>query len=103
MKRLTFKLEYAGKILAGEKRTTIRLYTDLKPNDTVEIYVGHVRVGRAVIKRVYRKKLSELTDEEVKMDGFRSKEDLLRHLARIYGSKRVTANTEVHVVEFEFL
>jgi len=103
MKKLVFKLDYAGKILAGEKTTTIRLRTNLKEGDLVEVYVGHARIGRAVIKRVIKKRLSELSDEELRMDGYSSREHLLRDLSRIYGRKVIESDPEVYIIEFELL
>ncbi len=101
MKKLIFKFDYIGKILTGEKKTTIRLSTNLKEGDIVEIFAGCVRVGRAVIKKVYRKKLEELSEEEVKTDGFKTKEDLYKALIRIYGSKRINSNPCVYIIEFQ--
>jgi|UniRef100_A0A7J2U419 hypothetical protein len=103
MKKLIFKLHYAGKILTGEKITTIRLSTNLKEDDVVEVYAGHVRIGKAKIKKVYRKKLSELTEEEIKADGFNSREDLLKSLAKIYGNKVISSNPQVYVIEFQLV
>lgn len=103
MKKLVFKLDYAGRILSGEKTTTIRLSTDLVEGDIVEVYVGHVRIGKAVIKKVYKKRLSDLSDDEVRSDGFKNKEDLIKVLSKIYGSKRIYANPEVYVIEFQLL
>ncbi len=103
MKKLVFKLEYAGKILTGEKTTTIRLNTDLREGEIVEVYVGHVRIGRAVIKRINRKKLNELTDEEIKADGFSSREALIRELSKIYGMRRITSNPDVYIIEFSLI
>ncbi len=103
MKKLVFKLDYAGRILSGEKVTTIRLRTNVKEGDVVEVYVGHARVGRAVIKKVVRKRLSELTEEELRKDGFTSREHLLRELSKIYGRKVIESDPEVYVVEFELL
>ncbi|MDK6028008.1 ASCH domain-containing protein [Ignisphaera sp. 4213-co] len=103
MKKLVFKLDYAGKILSGEKRTTIRLSTELKENEIVEVYVGHVRVGRALIKKVQKKKLSELSDEEIKADGFNSREELLKALAKIYGNKRVYSDPFIYLIEFQLI
>ncbi|MEM1541406.1 MAG: ASCH domain-containing protein [Ignisphaera sp.] len=101
MKKLVFKLDYAGKILSGEKTTTIRLSTNLREGDTVEVYVGHVRIGKALIKRIYRKKLNELSAEEIRSDGFKSIEDLIKTLAKIYGSRRINTDSEVYIIEFQ--
>uniref|UniRef100_A0A7C4BD49 ASCH domain-containing protein n=1 Tax=Ignisphaera aggregans TaxID=334771 RepID=A0A7C4BD49_9CREN len=103
MKKLIFKLDYAGKILTGEKTTTIRLSTNLRENDIVEVYVGHVRIGKAKVKRVSKKRLSELTEEEIRADGFSSREELLRSLTKIYGSKTISSDPQVYVIEFQLL
>ncbi|MCS7111088.1 MAG: ASCH domain-containing protein [Ignisphaera sp.] len=101
MKKLVFKFDYISKILTGEKRSTIRLSTDLKEGDVVEVFAGCVRIGRAVIKRVCRKKLEELSEEEIKMDGFKTREDLHRALARIYGSRKINSNPYIYIIEFQ--
>jgi len=103
LKKLVFKIDYAGKILSGEKTATVRLHANFREGDIVEVYVGHARVGRAVIKKIVRKKLSELSDEDVKKDGFRSKEEFLRDFARIYGKQIVEKDPEVYIVEFQLL
>ncbi|MEM1645065.1 MAG: ASCH domain-containing protein [Ignisphaera sp.] len=103
MKKLIFKLDYAGKILTGEKTTTIRLSTNLNENEEVEVYVGHVRIGKALIKRIYKKRLSELSDEEVKSDGFQSKDELIKNLSKIYGNKRISSDPEVYIIEFTLI
>ncbi|RLG77324.1 MAG: hypothetical protein DRO12_02560 [Thermoprotei archaeon] len=103
MKKLIFKLNYAGKILAGEKVTTIRLSANVRKGDVVEVYVGHARIGKAVITRVTKKKLSSISDKEARMDGFRNKEELVKALMKIYGKKRVDEDPEVYIIEFKLL
>ncbi len=103
MKKLVFKLDYAGKILSGEKTTTIRLQSHLKEGDIVEVYVGHVRVGRAIIRKVIKKKLTELTDDDAQKDGFRCKDDLIKALSRIYGRSVIESNPDVYIIEFNLL
>jgi len=87
----------------AKKTTTIRLSTDLAEGNIVDVYVGHVRIGKAVIKRVYKKRLSELSEDEVKSDGFQSKEHLIRDLSKIYGAKRISSDPEVYIIEFKLL
>lgn len=101
MKKLIFKFDYAGKILTGEKKSTIRLSTDLKEGDTVEVFAGCIRVGRAIIKKVYRKRLEDLNEEEIKMDSFKTKEDLYKALTKIYGSKKINSNPYIYIIEFQ--
>ncbi len=103
MKKLVFKLEYAGKILTGEKTTTIRLNTDLREGEIVEVYVGHVRIGRAIIKSIKKKKLDKLTEEEIKTDGFSSREALIKELSKIYGRRRISNNPDIYIIEFKLI
>jgi len=103
LKKLVFKLDYAGKLLSGEKVTTIRLSTNLNPGEVVEVYAGHVRIGRAKIISVRRKKIRELTDEDAQADGYISREELLRDLSKIYGRSRLRDESEVYIIEFQML
>jgi len=101
MKKLKFRKRYAQKILSGEKVTTIRLETDLRPGDEVLIVAGDEPVAKAVIKSVVSKRVSELTDEDAVRDGFTRKKDLMRALRSIYGE--IGEGDEVKIVEFELI
>ncbi|WP_456468975.1 ASCH domain-containing protein [Archaeoglobus sp.] len=96
MKHLEFKRKYADLLLSGKKRITIRNWTNLKAGDEVYVHCGGKIIGKAKISAVERKKISELTDEEARLDGFSSREDMLEELERIgYGD-------EVYVIRFDF-
>ncbi len=101
-RRLIFKKEYGEGIINGTKTSTIRLSSDLKRGDEVIIFAGNVRLGIARIEDVKVKKIRELTDEDAKRDGFKSRDELIRALRRIYGS-RITERTEVKLIEFRLL
>ena len=96
MKHLEFKRKYADLLLSGKKRITIRNWTNLKAGDEVYVHCGGKIIGKAKISAVERKKISELTDEEARLDGFSSREDMVEELERIgYGD-------EVYVIRFDF-
>lgn len=103
MKRLVFKLSYAENILKGEKRSTIRLRSSYRVGEIVEIYVGSARVGRAIIKHIERKRLSEISDEDARIDGFKDRTELLKELMRIYGKKVMSKNPELYIIYFQLL
>ncbi|MDT7890123.1 MAG: ASCH domain-containing protein [Desulfurococcales archaeon] len=103
MKRLVFRLSYAENILKGEKRSTIRLRSSYKVGEVVDVYVGTARVGRAVIRHIERKRLSELSDEDARIDGFRDRAELLRELMRIYGKRVLSKNPELYIIHFQLL
>ncbi len=103
MKRLVFRLSYAENILKGEKRSTIRLKSNYRVGEVVDIYVGTARVGRAVIKHIEKKRLSDLSDEDAKLDGFRDRSELLKELMKIYGKKVLSKNPELYIIHFQLL
>jgi hypothetical protein len=96
MKHLEFKKKYADLLLSGEKRVTIRNWTNLKEGDEAYVHCGGKIIGKARIKAVERKKISELSDEEARLDGFKNKEEMLEELEKMgYGD-------EVYVIRFDF-
>ncbi|HDN75935.1 MAG TPA: ASCH domain-containing protein [Acidilobales archaeon] len=102
MKKLIFKQEYGQDILEGKKSATIRLTSKLKKGDIVEVRAGFVKIGTAVIEDVETKKIKELSEEEVRRDGFKSKEELMKALRKIYG-KDINERTEVKLIKFRLL
>ena len=97
MKHLEFKRKYAKLLLEGKKRITIRSRTNLREGDEVYIHCGGRIIGKAKIVSVIRKRISELTEEEAKLDGFESLDELLKELEKLgYGN-------EVYVVHFELV
>jgi len=101
-RRIYFKEEFKEDILSGRKKSTIRLNSDVKVGEVVEVVAGGDHVGYAIITGVKVKKVSQLTDEDALADGFSSREELLRALKRIYG-RAIGGSTEVKVVTFKLL
>jgi len=102
-KRLSFDKKYAIDILLGIKRATIRK-TDkgLNPGDVVEFYTRGPRgrlIGWGKIRRIAKKKVSELNDRDVMLEGFSRREHLLATLSTHY--KGIQEGDEVVVIEFE--
>ncbi len=83
---LNFSEDFMAKIIRGEKRATLRLgVKDYRKGEIVIIRVGDREIGKAKIVKVRRVHLSELSDEDIRMDGYLKKEDLLRDLEKFYG------------------
>ncbi|MHA1582987.1 MAG: ASCH domain-containing protein [Candidatus Baldrarchaeia archaeon] len=102
-KRLSFDKKYAIDILLGIKRATIRK-TDkgLNPGDVVEFYTRGPRgrlIGWGKIRKIVKKKVSELSDRDVMLEGFSQRECLLAALSTHY--KGIQEGDEVVVIEFE--
>uniref|UniRef100_A0A7J2TLS3 ASCH domain-containing protein n=1 Tax=Archaeoglobus fulgidus TaxID=2234 RepID=A0A7J2TLS3_ARCFL len=102
MERINFDPEFVPMILSGAKKTTIRRGIRSYPvGKAVELTVDNKTFALAKIKKVVVKRVSELSDEDAKSDGFSSREELLNALKRIYGD--VNDSEFVTVVHFEVL
>ena len=103
MKHLEFDGRYAEAILKGKKRATVRLgrKPTLKEGDVVLIHAGGYVLGKAVIEKVETKAVRELTDEDAFLDGFSSREELIRALKGHY--KYVNDDSTAHVVIFRLV
>ena len=99
MKQLNFKKEYKEKLQSGRKTTTIRMNTDLKPREIVEIVAGGESCGYARIKSIVKKRISEINNKDAKKDGFKNRRELLKALKKIYG--KITPETQVYIIRFE--
>ncbi len=83
---IQFKKDFVPLILKGEKRATVRPRDiDIKPGTTVILAAG-TPFAKAVVTRVKKKKVKELTQEEIKKEGFRDFEEFFRELRSIYPS-----------------
>ncbi len=103
---LLFKKEFIIPIIRGEKWQTRRLK---KPRVRVGgVYACRVNRYRGEpfafvkIKDIRRQRLSEITDDEVKAEGMRSREEFLEIFRNIYG---ISPHDDpiVWVIEFELV
>jgi len=101
VKILRFKKKYGEKIKSGEKKTTIRLSTKLKPGDTVKIFAGEESLGKARIISIKRKRMSELTERDAERDGFNSVDELRRALKKHY--RNISERSFVSIIEFNLM
>ncbi|MCC6028240.1 MAG: ASCH domain-containing protein [Archaeoglobi archaeon] len=102
MERINFDPEFVPVILEGSKKTTIRKGIRSYPvGKAVELTVDNKPFALAKIKKVVVKRISELSDEDARSDGFSNREELLNALRRIYGE--VSDSEFVTIVHFEIL
>lgn len=98
-RHLMVRGEYARLLLRGVKRATIRLGKVVPKYDEVIIHSWGRPIAKAKIVRVYYKRVRELGDKEAELDGFRSREELLAELRRVYGD--ISDDDLVTVIELE--
>ncbi|ACJ16659.1 hypothetical protein, conserved [Thermococcus onnurineus NA1] len=103
MKHLEFDGKYADLILKGKKRATVRLgrRPNLQSGDEVLIHSGGYAIAKAVIERVESKTVGELTDEDAFLDGFSSREELIKALKEHY--RYVNDDSKAHVIVFRIV
>ena len=102
IKHLMFSKKYWDKLIKGEKTVTVRLGdAGLKPGDQAFVHCGGYVIGRVRILSVRRKRLKDLTEEEVKADGFSSLDELVKALKEHYS--RVGMRSVVSVIRFEWI
>ncbi len=100
MERINFDSEFVDRIINGEKITTVRRGIKSYPvGRIVELTANGQRFALAKVKKVVVKRVRELTDEDAVRDGFKSREELISALKRIYGDIR--DDEFVTVVHFE--
>jgi hypothetical protein len=96
MKHLEFKGKYAKALIEGRKKLTIRKLTNLKEGDEVLVHSGGKIIGKATVKTIERKHVSEITDEEARLDGFRNTEELRAEM------RKMGYDGEVYLIHFDF-
>ena len=87
-RHLMMRKEYAEMLLNGTKRATIRLGKVIPKYYEIIVHSGGRPICKATITGVTYKKVSELSDEDARKDGFQSREELIRELKKVYGKLR---------------
>ncbi len=98
-RHIMVKGKYVEKILDGRKRATVRKGLVKTKYPEIIIHGGGRPVAKARIKAVTHKKVGELTDEDARLDGFNSRDELIRELRRVYGE--LGKEDWVTIIEFE--
>lgn len=112
MKTLKLDHKLALKVLTGEKKTTFRLFDDkdLSVNDEVEI-IDKVEpenpetwksIGVAQIEEVHQKRLGSLQEADFEgHEPYAASDQMIATFRKYYGD-RVTGDTPVKIVKFNF-
>ncbi len=99
-RHLMVKGKFVDDILRGRKRATIRLgKVNVKYKELI-VHGGGRPVAKVRVKNVVYKRVRELTDEDARLDGFRSVRELIAELEKVYG-KKLSPDDYVTIIEFE--
>ncbi len=96
---IRFKPEHLEKVLSGRKNVTVRLGLVRPRFGELLIVCNDLVYGVAEVKRLDFMRLEELTDDIAKREGFKTREDLIRELKRLYPDAE--NRSIVTVIEFE--
>jgi hypothetical protein len=98
---INFDEEYVASIIERRKQTTIRRGIKIYPvGEIVYLKANKKTFAKARISKIVVKRMKELTNEDAERDGFKSREELINALKRIYGIKE---DEFVTVVYFEVI
>ncbi len=103
-RHLMLRSSYLKKILecgVGGIARTIRLGIVKPKFREIFIHSAGKVIAKAEIVNVKYKKVSELTDEDARLDGFKNRNELIRELSKIYG--KIRPDTYVTILEFKIL
>ena len=100
-RHLMVKGKYVGLILSGKKTLTIRLGIVKPRYEEIIVHGGGRPIAKVKVTRVYHKRIKELSDNDAAKDGFRSREELVKELKRIY--EDLDENDWVTLIEFKVI
>ena len=98
---MKFDKRFIPDILSGRKTTTIRKARVVEEGDVVVLESGSKPFAMAYIKGIRKVRLCDLSEEEIRRDGFRSLDELLKALRRYYG--HVDEEDDFFLIEFEVI
>lgn len=100
-RHLMVKGKYVDLILSGKKTLTIRLGIVKPRYEEIIVHGGGRPIAKVKVTRVYHKRIKELSDNDAAKDGFRSREELVKELKRIY--EDLDENDWVTLIEFKVI
>ncbi len=102
MRRINFNPEYVRLIKNKRKSSTVRKgKRNFKKGEIVELAINNRPFALAKIVECELKTLGEITDEDAKRDGFKSKKFLVKALRQIYGE--ISPRDRFTIISFEVL
>ena len=100
-RHLMLKREWGELLLEGRKRATIRLGVVRPKYGELIVHSGGRPIAKVRVRAVRVKRVGELSDDDARLDGFGSREELLEALRRAYGS--ISMDDIVTIIELELV
>ncbi len=99
---LHFRPEYVKQILSGKKRMTVRLgVRNVRPGMIIILAAGGKPFARARVVSVRRKRVRDITDEEVKKEGYSDFTEFYAALRSLYPG--ISLDDEVTIIEWRLI
>jgi hypothetical protein len=105
-----FKKEYKALIRSGRKTQTVRVWKPRKGSGKSG-YATYLKAGKIIkspglgrlrIDEIVELKLSDLTQEDARLDGFKSREEMLAAIRKIYKLKQ-SDDSMCYRIRFKYL
>lgn len=100
-RHIMLKKDFIDAIKTRRKKATVRLGKVKVDSREVFIHAGGQIVAKAIVKSIRYKKVKELNDEDAKLDGLNSRDELLKVLKRLYGN--ISDEDIVTIIEFDVI
>ncbi|MEB3844739.1 MAG: ASCH domain-containing protein [Desulfurococcales archaeon] len=100
-RHIMLKKKYGDMLLSGKKTTTIRVGIVKPRYDTLIVHSGGRPIAIVRIEDVTVKRVSELTDEDARRDGFPDRSTLIEALRKMYG--RIGGDEPVTIIRFKLV
>ena len=100
-RHLMLKKKWGDLLLEGRKRATIRLGVVKPKYEELIVHSGGRPIAKVRVKSVRVKRVRELTDEDARLDGFNSLDELLEALREAYGD--FSPDEPVTIIELELV
>ncbi len=96
---LHFRPEYVRAILSGRKRSTIRIGArHVRPGMVIVLAAGGKPFAKARVVSVKRKRIREITEDEIRKEGFSDFAELYAALRSHYPG--ISLDDEVTIIEW---
>ena len=100
-RHLMLKKKWGDLLLERRKRATIRLGVVKPKYEELIVHSGGRPIAKVRVKSVRVKRVRELTDEDARLDGFNSLDELLEALREAYGD--FSPDEPVTIIELELV
>ena len=96
---LNFKKEFLEAVIKEEKKQTIRKWDKCFLKEGQKIFINYKYP--AIVEKIIRKRFSEIDEEDAKLNGYSSKEELKKSVKEVY--QDIDENSFIFIIRFHLI